>query len=479
MSNLKSIAIKGVFWSAVERFSAQGVQFVLGIILARLLTPHDYGLVGMIAIFISISQVFVLSGFGAALIQKKDRDEKDFSTTLYYNIAVAIFFYILLFLFAPYIANFYNEPLLIKLTRAISFTFVIEAFAVVQRAIFAINVDFKSQSKATLTSVIVSGIVGIALGYLGYGVWALVSQSLIKGFVNVLLLWSISKWVPNESFSYERFKKLFFFGSKLLMSGILNSFAQNISKIAIGKAFSSQMLGFYTRANQFAAFPSVNLYGALGRVTFPILCKFQDDKEELRRKHSEIVKVLAIIIFPLMVGLISLARPLIIVMLTDKWLDSIWMLRIISVGLLLLPINSLNVSLFGIIGRTDMFFKSDLVKQVFIIGILFVSILFGISAILWGQVLAIILTYVVNLFFIKKHYGSYFIKQPVDFIPIMMCCGVMAIVVHIVTQSFQQEAYQLMFGFFSGAIVYLGLIWTLNIRGVKTILMEILNKRRN
>ena len=479
MSDLKKKAIVGVFWSSIERFSAQGIQFILGIILARLLTPQDYGLVGMLAIFIAISQAFVLSGFGSALIQKEDRDEKDFSTTFYYNIAVAIIFYAVLFVLAPSIANFYNEPLLVDLTRAISLTLVIEAFAVVQRAKFTINVDFKSQSKATLSSVILSGIVGITLAYQGFGVWALVAQILTRGLVNVIMLWLISKWIPRDGFSYARFKRLFSFGSRLLFAGIMHSIAQNISKIVIGKAFSTQTLGFYTRANQFAVFPSVNMWGVIGRVTFPILCSVQNDKEQLLAKHRQVIKLSALIILPMMVGLIVLAQPLILSLLTEKWAESIWMIKVISIGLIFLPINSVNVSLYNVIGRSDLFFWTDLIKQVLIIGLLIASIPFGIKIMLWGQVLALALTYTINLIILYNIFGPTLVKQLSDFIPIIINSLVMALVIYFVNFFIKNELIQLIVGVFFGAVAYLGIVWIFNISNGRTLLLDTLKSNAN
>ncbi len=274
MTSLKKKVVKGALWSATERYSSQGIQFIIGLILARLLTPDDFGLVGLLAIFISLSQAFVLSGFGAALVQKKNRDELDYSTTFYYNLAAALIFYCILFFAAPYIADFYDEIILVNLTRVIGLTIVIEAFAVVQRAKFTIAVDFKSQSKASLTSSFFAGGISIYMAYTGFGVWALVANSLFRGFINVLLLWIIDKWLPRDGFSYTRFKRLFSFGSKLLFAGLMHSIAQNISKLFIGKVFSTQTLGYYTRANQFALFPSVNMEGILGKSNFSSFMQF-------------------------------------------------------------------------------------------------------------------------------------------------------------------------------------------------------------
>jgi teichuronic acid exporter len=300
---LKQKAAHGVVWSAVERFSAQGVQFVLGLILARLLTPEDYGLIGMLAIFLAVSQTFIDSGFSTALVQKKNRDELDYSTTFYFNIVVALVFYALLFFTAPLIADFYDEPLLQSLTRVVGLTIIINSLGVVQRAKFTINVDFKTQTKASLSSIIISGLVGIYLAYTGFGVWALVVQNLMRRTINVLVLWVISKWHPHKGFSWERFRGLFSFGSKLLLSGLLDTVFQNIYTIVIGKVFSAHTLGFFTRAKQFAAFPSSNITGVIGRVTFPVLSQLQDDDAKLRSAYTKIIKISALIIFPLMMGL--------------------------------------------------------------------------------------------------------------------------------------------------------------------------------
>lgn len=477
MTGIKQKLFKGAIWSAVERYSVQGVQFILNIILARLLTPEAFGLVGLLAIFISISQAFVLSGFGAALVQKSDRDEKDFSTTLYYNVSIAILFYILLFLSAPFIAKFYDKPILIDLTRVIGLVIVIEAFSVVQRAKFTINVDFKSLSKASLTSVIVSGGVGIYLAYIGAGVWSLVFYRLTKVFVEAVLLWIIGKWWPKEIFSYTRFKGLFSFGSKLLLAGIMNAIAQNISKIIIGKAFSTQTLGFYTRAQQFAQFPSINVQGALGRVTFPVLCKFQDDKKRLVQNYNKIVKVTAFIIFPLMIGLNLLAEPLIITLLTDRWEESIWMLKIISIGLIFTSINRTNVSILNAIGRSDIFFKADMVKHFSITVLLVVLVPFGIKIMLWGQVIAMFFTFVISLFIIKKVVEINIAQYFYSFLPIIINCLLMVLTILIINNLLQSNLNKLIFGTLIGAFVYLSTGWLFNIAEIKTFLLDSLRKK--
>ena len=256
LSSLKQKTLSGVLWSCVERFSVQGIQFVIMVIMARILLPSDYGMIGMLAIFIAIAQTLIDSGFSNALIQKKDRSEIDYSTVFYFNIAVGIVLYFILFFSSPLIARFYNTPQLTGLTRVLALNLFINSLAVVQRAILSIKIDFKTQAKASFSAAIISGIVGIVMAYTGFGVWSLAVQTVLNAFVNTVLLWIFSKWIPLKVFSFESFKKLFTFGSKLLASGLLDTIYRNIYTIVIGKKFASTDLGYFTRADQFAQFPS-------------------------------------------------------------------------------------------------------------------------------------------------------------------------------------------------------------------------------
>ena len=253
LSSLKQKTISGVLWSCVERFSVQCIQFVIMVII---LLPSDYGMIGMLAIFIAIAQTLIYSGFSNALIQKKDRSEIDYSTVFYFNIVVGIILYFILFFSSPLIARFYNTPELTGLTRVLALNLFINSLAVVQRAILSIKIDFKTQAKASFSAAIISGIVGIVMAYTGFGVWSLAVQTVLNAFVNTVLLWIFSKWIPLKVFSFESFKKLFAFGSKLLASGLLDTIYRNIYTIVIGKKFASTDLGYFTRADQFAQFPS-------------------------------------------------------------------------------------------------------------------------------------------------------------------------------------------------------------------------------
>lgn len=308
--SLSHQAVKGVMWSAVERFSVQGIQFVLSIVIARLVLPSEYGLIAMLGIFLAIAQTFVDSGFSNALIQKKDRTEVDYSTVFYFNILISLVVYGVLFISAPYIASFYREPELTTVTRWAGVNVMLNGFSIVQRAKLTIRVDFKTQAKASLMAVIVSGLIGVLLAYRGYGVWALVFQTLSSSLLNTLLLWMFTRWLPLLCFSWESFKSLFSFGSKLLLSGLLHTFYINLYSLVIGRRYSAMDVGFYNRSYQLAGFPSTNIVGIITRAIYPLQCEMQDDDDRLNASFIQYLRMSCYIIFPLMTVLGGLSEPL-------------------------------------------------------------------------------------------------------------------------------------------------------------------------
>ena len=331
--SLKSQAVRGVLWSAVERFSVQGIQFVLSIIIARLVAPSEYGLIAMLGIFLAIAQTFIESGFSNALIQKKDRTEIDFSTVFYFNIVVSLVVYLILFLSAPYIALFYKEPLLDIITKWVGLNIIISALSIVQRAKLTIQLNFKTQAKASLIAVIVSGICGITMAYYGYGVWALVCQSLLNNLLNTLLLWVFARWMPAFIFSWQSFKGLFSFGSKLLLSGLLHTIYLNLYTLVIGRKYSATDVGYYNRSYSLAQYPSVNIVGVITRAIYPIQCEMQHDEERLSSSFIQYLRMSCYIIFPLMVGLAVLSKPMVLVLLTDKWVSMSELLSILCIAI--------------------------------------------------------------------------------------------------------------------------------------------------
>lgn len=444
--SLRHKTLKGTVWSTVERFSVQGIGFIVMIIMARILTPDDYGLVGMLTVFIAVSQSLVDSGFSQALIRKQDRSEIDNSTVFYFNIAVGLVLYLILFLCAPLIARFYNEPILVPLTRLISLSVVINSFVVVQRALLTVKIDFKTQAKASLTAAIVSGVVGIGMAHMGYGVWSIVWYQLTNLAVNVGLLWILSHWRPRLIYSWNSFRELFAFGSKLAASGILDTLYRNIYLIVIGKVFKASDLGYYTRAHQFSDFPSANLTGIIQRVTFPVLCTIQDDDDRLRSVYQRFLRLSGFMIFPLMIGLAAVAHPLIILVLKEKWEFSAVLLQIICLAMMWHPIHAINLNLLQVKGRSDLFLKLEIIKKVVGIIIICATVPFGLIAMCWGSVASSLIALVINTFYTGKLIDVGFFKQMCDLMPALFYSFSMGAIVWIVIQTLPNPLLQLSCG---------------------------------
>ena len=351
-SVLKKKAIIGTFWSAIDRFSVQVINFILSLIIARLLDPSDYGIIAMISLFISLSNTFVDSGFANALIRKNDRTETDNSTVFYFNIVIGIIVYAIVWILAPYIASFYSMPLLDKVLKVTALTIPFYSLSIVQQAILTINIDFKSQAKISVISAFLSGVVGVILAYNGAGVWSLSIQMITAAFFRMSLLWWYIKWLPTKSFSKRSFKELFSFGSKLLLANIVVTIGNNITTLIIGKKFAQKQLGFYNRAEQIAYFPVSNLTAILQRITFPVFSQMQDSPITLRNSYLKTIQVTSLLTFFIMGLLFILAEPLIIVLLTPKWSSSIGLLQILITSIMWWPFFALNINILQVIGKS-------------------------------------------------------------------------------------------------------------------------------
>jgi len=454
-NNLKQETAKGFLWSAVERFSVQGLQFLMGLVLARLLLPSDYGLVGMLAIFLAISQTFVDSGFSSALIQKKERTETDYSTAFFFNIGVGLFFYLILFFSAPFIADFYDTPELTSLTKVIGINVFITSLAVVQVAKLTIKLDFKTQAKASFISVFIGGCVGITMAYKGYGVWALVVQSLLRNGLNTLFLWFLSKWMPKAVFSKSSFKELFSFGSKLLGAGLLNTIFQNIYLLVIGKLFNARELGFYTRAQQFKKMPSENITNIIQRVTFPVLSSIQDDDEKLIKAYRSFIRLSAFIVFPLMIGLAVVAEPLIRLVLTEKWMPTVPLLQLLCIGSALYPVHAINLNILNVKGRSDLFLKLEIIKKILITIAILITFSFGVKAMVIGQIFTSFIAFFINTHYSGKmiNYGAW--KQIKDIIPIVLITLIMALCIWTSMLIANNDVLKLFIGIGVGSILYI------------------------
>lgn len=452
--SLKQATTKGLFWSSVERFSNQGVQFVFSIILARLLSPSDYGIIAMVTIFFAVAQSFVDSGFSNALVRKTDRVEEDLSTCFYFNIGVGIIAYIVLFLIAPLVANFYNQPILSPIIRITGLEVMLNSLCVVQQALFTIKIDFKSQAKITLSATVISGIVGILLAYQGYGIWALVWQGVASSIVRMGLLWLMSKWRPRAGFSKSSFNYLFGYGSKLLASGLLDTIYNNIYPIVIGKFYNPAQLGNYSRALGWAQLPSANITSILQRVTFPVLSAIQDDTLRLQNSYRRLLKLSAFIVFPLMMGLAAIASPLIRVILTAKWDGCVLYLQILCFALMLYPIHAINLNLLQVKGRSDLFLRLEIIKKIIGVVILIITIPLGITAMCLGMVFSSIICLIVNTYYTSRFIDVGLLTQLKDLRIILINSLVMGGGIYILISFIDIEGLKLVMGIVIGFLLY-------------------------
>ena len=452
--SLKQKTAKGILWSTIERFSVQGVQFIIMIVMARLLTPHDYGIIGMLAIFLAVSQSLIDSGFSQALIRKQNRTEKDTNTVFYFNIAVSILLYAILYLSAPLVAEFYETPPLCSVMRVICLGIIFNSLAVIQRALLTIKIDFKTQAKAALTASVLSGIVGIVLAYQGFGVWALVTQQLLNLGINTSLLWLFAKWRPKLIYSWQSFHELFAFGSKLLISGLIDTLYKNIYPIVIGKLFNASSLGHYTRAQHFAEFPSSNLTGIMQRVTYPVLCSIQHDNERLASIYRKFLKLSAFIVFPLMIGLASVAHPFINTVLGTQWSFCGHLLQIICFALMWYPIHAINLNLLQVKGRSDLFLRLEVIKKILGISVLCVTAPLGLTVMCYGQILNSIVALSINTYYTGKLIQIGFLKQMKDLLPTIIVCIVMFFLISASIHFIANDILKLCVGVFVGIAFY-------------------------
>lgn len=455
--SLKNKTVKGIVWSSIERFSVQGIQFLVMIVMARLLTPKDYGLVGMVAIFIAVAQSLVDSGFSQALIRKQNRTETDNSTVFYFNIVVGILLYLVLFAIAPWVADFYNSPELTALMRVICLSVVFNSFVVVQRALLTVNIDFKTQAKASLTAAVVSGVIGIGMAYSGFSYWSIVAQQLVNLGLNTLLLWIFTRWRPRWIYSWGSFRELFTFGSKLMVSGLLDVVYRNMYLLVIGKVFTASSLGYYTRANQFAEFPSSNLTGIMQRVTYPVLCQIQDDDERLAQIYRRFLRLSAFLIFPLLVGLSAVAEPFVLLLLKEQWLFAATLLQIICFAMMWYPIHAINLNLLQVKGRSDLFLRLEIIKKAIAVLILCVTIPMGLIAMCVGQILSSLIALIINTNYTGKLIQVGFLRQMRDLLPTLLLSLSMWGVVYGITSCLSGIILQLIVGIIAGMVYYIAL----------------------
>ena len=448
----------------MERFSVQGVQFLVMLVIARILSPKDFGLVGMLAIFLAVAQSLIDSGFSQALIRKQNRTELDNSTVFYFNIVVSVLLYILLYAIAPWVANFYDEPQLCKLMRVLCLVVIINSFAVVQRAIYTASINFKTQAKASFTAALLSGTVGIYMAINGYGVWTLVWQQLLNAGLNTLLLWIWSSWYPRLQYSWQSFRELFAFGSKLMASGLLDTIYNNMYTLVIGKVFSAASLGYYAQADRFTKLPSSNITGILQRVTYPVLCTLQDDDEKLRKDYRQLLRLSAFIIFPLMCGLAGVAHPLVILLLGEKWQFAATLIIPLCFSMMWYPIHAINLNLLQVKGRSDLFLRLEVIKKVIGVTVLIVSIPFGLLFMCYSGIVTSIVCLVINTYYTGRLINVGFLMQMKDLSGTLILSLLMFVFVFGVAFLLDNILLKLFMGIFLGITLFFGISYILKFK---------------
>lgn len=391
--NLRQRTISGITWSIIDNGYTQVITFVVGIILARLLEPSEFGLVAMIAIFVAIAHSFVDSGFSQALIRKNDCGDKDYNTVFYFNIFVSVLFYFILFFTAGLISSFFKNKSLIDIVRVLGLVVILNSFGIVHSARLTKEIDIKTQAKIAAVSNTLSGIVAIYLAFVGFGVWSLVWRSILNNSIRVSLLWLWHKWRPRLMFSIESFRELFGFGSKLLASGLLDTIFQNLYYVVIGRYFSPDQLGYYTRASTFANLPSSNITAVIQRVSYPVLAKIQDNPVTLKAGYKNLIKNTMFVTFVLMLVLAAIARPLIVTLIGEKWSQSVVYLQLLCFSMMLYPLHALNLNILVVKGRSDLFLKLEVIKKILMIPVLWLGVVWGIIPMLIGIIMHSVVEY--------------------------------------------------------------------------------------
>ncbi len=477
--SLKQKAFSGILWKFIEQASVGIAGFVISIVLARLLSPSDYGLIGMLSVFIALSSTIVESGFGSALIQKRDRTAMDMNTVFLFNVFISVVCYLILYLSAPFIAGFYKTPLLIPILKVLGLNIIINSFNSIQRTQLQIKIDFKTSAKVSFTGLVAGGIVAVVLAYKGFGVWSLVAQSLTNALITTVAFWFYSAWRPSLAFSFDSLKSLFRFGSKLLLGGVYAISLNNMYDIIIGKVYKSEELGIYTRANQLPSLISTVLNTVINSVTFPLMSAVNDDRERMVNIYGKMLSMTAFVVFPVMTLLAILSKPFVSVVLTDKWIAIVPLMQCLCFVRMLTPVSALNLNILNAAGRPDLFLKTDLYKFPLIVLNMVITIPLGIKYVAIGSMVVTILGYFINTYFPGKILGYGAMRQMKDCAKIVGAVCIMSILTIPWLFIIQNQGLMLLAGGTTGGISFLTACYVLKVKELdefKSACVEIIRK---
>ena len=455
--SLKKKTVKGVAWTSLNQVANIGFGFVIGVILARLLSPSDYGLLAMIAVFNAIAFAFLDSGFANALIRKPNLTEDDNTTAFCFNLIAGVVLFGIIWLIAPLVSNFYDKPILTPLLRAEGTLLIITAFKLVQTTQLTRALNFKAKMIIRVTSNVLGGIIGIIAAYNGLGVWALVVMHIASALIGLVLLWILSPWRPRGRWSKASLSYLWGYGSKLLASGLLDTIYGNIYPIVIGKFYSAADLGQYTRAKQYANMPSGTLTGVIQQVTFPVLSTIQGDNARLGDCYRRMLRFTVFLVFPIMIGMAALASPLVIALVTDKWAQCVPYLQVVCFSSMWYPVHAINLNLLQVKGRSDLFLRLEIIKKVIITMAVFICVPFGIMGICIGAVCTSIINLAINTYYTGKLIHVGFIRQMMDMTPTLLASLAMGAAVYFAVMPFGNDWLKLAIGIPLGAVLYLAI----------------------
>ncbi|MFD1096358.1 lipopolysaccharide biosynthesis protein [Salegentibacter chungangensis] len=462
--SLKKQAAIGLVWTFAQQFGNQLIGFIISVVLARILMPKEFGLIGMIAVFVAVGNALLHGGLTKSLIRGENLDNRDYSTVFYFNLLASILVYTFIYFLAPFIADFYGHSVLTEIVRVYCLTFIISGLSAVQLARLTKKMDFKTQTIIAIPAAIIGGIVGVVLAIYGFGVWSLVWSSLVTAAASSIQLWIYSSWYPAFCFDRKKFRTHFNYGYKLTLSELLDRVFKNIFLIAIGKYFSATQVGLYTRAETMNQLPVKNISRALDKVTFPLFVSIQNDDERLKRVYKKIMQMVVFLVTPILVFLAILAEPVFRFLFTEKWLPAVPYFQILCVTGILYPLHSYNLDVLNVKGRSDLFLKLEVVKKVVILITLVITIPFGIIALLYGQVAISVIA-----FFINAHYTGRYIKytalqQLVDVLPSILLALVAGSIVYSV-DSFglmeQADILRIIISGLSGLLFYILMAYVL------------------
>jgi len=417
--SLRKKASVGLVWTFAEQFGSQLIGFIISIVLARILLPEQFGLIGMIAVFVAIGNTLLHGGLTKSLIRGEELEASDYSTVFYYNLAASIIIYFVIFLLAPFIAEFYDQPILEKLVKVYCLTFIISGLSAVQLARLTKKMDFKTQAIITIPSAIIGGIVGVGLALMGYGVWSLVWSSIVNSLVSSIQLWLYSGWRPGFIFEINKFRQHFSYGYKLTVSELLDRIFKNLFLIAIGKYFSAAQVGLYTRAETMNQLPVRNISRTLEKVTFPLFVSIQNDEKRLKIVYKKILQMVVFVLTPFMIYLAIMAEPIFRFLFTEKWLPAVPYFQILCITGILYPLHAYNLDILNVKGRSDLFLKLEVFKKILILVVLFITIPMGITELLYGQVIVSFLSFFVNAHYTGKFIAYTAFQQIRDILPII------------------------------------------------------------